>query len=339
MIRSNLRNTGLSAWLAILVTGATANAGVESSEPARSATAFAGLYTRAEVEGPRGRFVTEIVSLADGRARFVQSHPDRPAEILVTPEGAFERSPEGAFVGASPGTTGFVRTHDALRVLAAGGEANATLERLSVEVPADFGGGELTMTFADRRRVHGRILPFVVDFAHRGERYTYRYTAVLPLRLAPGVELPSDPAALFARLGDLGELAAAHERVLEAHRRSDADLLAAGGGEVATVSGRGELSESRRSDFLDRMRGYLGATRFTRYADTEVPVLAVSADGTLGWLACEIEAEGVRTSEGKDEPLAYGFSWVELYAHGGAKEDGRWISIGNASSQRPDNPD
>ena len=80
------------------------------------------------------------------------------------------------------------------------------------------------------------------------------------------------------------------------------------------------------------MSGYLGAIRFDRYVDTVVPVVAVAADGTLGWLACEMDASGTRTENGKSEPIAYGFSWVELSAK---DADGRWRAIGNASSLRP----
>jgi hypothetical protein len=105
---------------------------------------------------------------------------------------------------------------------------------------------------------------------------------------------------------------------------------------VTTVSGRGRLTASDRAAFLERMRGYLGSIRFSRYADTVVPVAAVSADGTLGWLACEMEAEGVRTENGASEPIAYGFSWVELYGRpAGAAPGTAYTALGNASSQRP----
>lgn len=131
---------------------------------------------------------------------------------------------------------------------------------------------------------------------------------------------------------------------MAAHRASDAEALVAGGAEVTTVSGRGRLTTATRPQFLERMRGYLGSIRFTRYADTAVPVVAVSADGTLGWLACETEAAGTSTApetstEGASEPIAYAFSWVELYARplGGATGQGTgdWVAIGNASSERP----
>ena len=67
----------------------------------------------------------------------------------------------------------------------------------------------------------------------------------------------------------------------------------------------------------------------------EAPFPGYPQDGTLAWLACEMQAAGHRDAGGKNEPIAYGFSWVEHYARDPDSKDRRWISIGNASSQRP----
>jgi hypothetical protein len=294
------------------------------------AVVFEGIYARADVTAPTGgRFVTEIVSLADGRVRFVQVHPDRRTELLAAGGPAYDRR-AGSFEEAPGPALGQIRGHDVHRmVLARGGRPG----RIDLPAAPESGGDAVAIELGDWRDVLGTALPFEAAFVHRGERWAYRYTAVLPFRIAPGTTLPAEPAALFERLGDLGAIAALHEEVMAAHRASDAERLAANGAEVATVSGRGELRESRRADFIARMRGYLGAIRFSRYADTAVPVVAVSLDGTMGWLACQMEAEGLRTAEGKTEPIAYAFSWIELYGRPNAAD--RWTAVGNASSQRP----
>jgi hypothetical protein len=314
---------------------------------ADQAPAFHGLASRAEVTGPRGSFVTEMISLADGTTRFVQIYPPnvpqgRGRVELVVAGGtvAFQRDAKGAFVPGDPGTSSFVLGHDAVRLaLAAGSRAT----RVSRPGPAEMGGGTVTIELADYRRHIGLELPFSATFVHSAapkDRYVYRYTELLPFRIAPGSPAPSGPtnaALLFERLGDFREIAAAHERVMAAHRASDAKLLTADAAGLSTVSGRGRLSEVKREEQLARMREYLGAIRFSRYEDTVVPVIALSEDGSLAWLACEMEAEGVRTAEGKSEPIAYAFSWVEHYARGSADAQGRrpWSAIGNASSLRP----
>jgi len=313
----------------------------------RPPASLQGLVTRAESTGPRGTFVTEMVSLADGTTRFVQVYPPTdprkraPVELIVDSKGrAFERKANGKFTTAEPGTGSFVRGHDAVRLALGEGTRPS---RLSLPAAAEMGGGTVTIELADYKKVLGFDVPSAATFVHSGapnDRFVYRYAVLLPFRVAPGSPSPADmadPAALFARLGDLAEIAAAHERVMEAHRRSDAALLTADAADLSTVSGRGRLSEVKREEQVARMSEYLGAIRFSRYVDTVVPVIALSEDGSLAWLACEMEAEGIRTAEGKSEPIAYAFSWVEHYARGAPDAQGRrsWIAIGNASSLRP----
>ncbi|MBZ0089062.1 MAG: hypothetical protein K8H90_01660, partial [Thermoanaerobaculia bacterium] len=110
------------------------------------------------------------------------------------------------------------------------------------------------------------------------------------------------------------------------------ERLLAGGGEASLGSHRGVLAVTDREAMRERLGPYLAATRFSRYEDVAVPAVAVALDGSLGWLACQIEAEGEqRDAGGLASPLAFGFSWVELYARDG----GHWRAIGNASSLKP----
>lgn len=323
--------------LPLLAFGASAGPAASPAHP------LEGLATRAEVTGPRGRFVTEMVSLPDGITRFVQIYPpddprgrDRIELLVAGGDRAFQRDAKGAFIPADAGTRSFVAGHDAVRL------ASAKDRPPTLSLAAGTGGGEVTIALADYRKVIGRELPFTATFVHSGapsDRFEYRYTEVLPFRVAPGspsIGDAGDPATLFDRLGDLREIAAAHERVMAAHRASDAEMMTAADAELTTVSGRGRLTEVKRSDQLERMRAYLGAIRFSRYEDTVVPVISLSRDGSLAWLACEQEAEGVRTVDGRTEPIAYAFSWVELYARDtGASPPSAWRAIGNASSLRP----
>jgi hypothetical protein len=306
-----------------------------------------GLLSRAEVTGPRGAFVTEMVSRADGSVRFVQIYPPtdpkargRVEFVVAAGSQAFQRDEKGQFVKAPPGASSFVLGHDAVRLAVAKGSRPA---RISLPAPAEMGGGTVTIELADYRQVIGFDFPFQATFIHSAapdDRFLYRYIEVLPFRVAPGAPSSSgaaNPAQLFERLGDLAEIAAEHERVMAAHRASDAGLLTANAAERSTISGRGRLSEVTREDQQTRMRGYLGTIRFSRYQDTAVPVIALAEDGTLAWLACEIDAEGIHTAEGRSEPVAYGFSWTEFYARGPVDAQGRrpWRAIGNASSERP----
>jgi hypothetical protein len=186
--------------------------------------------------------------------------------------------------------------------------------------------------FSEWRRVLGATLPFAIDYVQGGGRYTHRFVAVVPFTLAPGVTVPADPGAAFDRLGDLAALAALHRGAIDAHGTSDVTRLADGEFDRSTVARRGELVETTREALVARLGPYLRSIRFARYEDVRVPVIAVSNDGSLGWIVCEIEAEGLEVApQGRGTRVAYAFSWIET----ANKREGRWLRNGNASSARP----
>lgn len=369
-MRRGLPTAGLAALTALAVAtlqptstraGEAAAALAEAIGPAEARRAIDGVATVARGEGPNGAFVTEIVALADGRTRFAQSAGDRRTELLAVGAAAFA---VGAGSAASPApreALEIARGHAVHRLLldldryAVAGPADGRgctpmrghgempfsvcvppgeelPARLLLELKAPEAGSAIEVELADWRPRLGVRLPFRVTFVQEGRRYAHRFDSVLPFRLSPGTALPEEPAALAARLADLGALAAAHEEVLAAHRASDVERLLAGGGAASLDAHRGILSVTGPDVMRARLGPYLAATRFSRYEDVAVPAIAVALDGSLGWLGCQIEAEGVqRDGRGIEEPLAFGFTWVELYA----RRAGRWQAVGNASSPRP----
>jgi hypothetical protein len=327
--------------------------------PTAARHAVTGLATRADGTGPRGAFTTEIVSHGEV-VRFVQVRGGNRTAILVTGNTSFVQEAAGNPMQASNGPeAAFVQGHDLHRLLlgldsrlqapvedaGAGCVAGMTAagrarlcRRAGDAVPSELTltspGSELPVVveFSDWRPLLGVTLPFAIDYRRGGERHEHRFTAVLPFALAPGVALPTEPGAAFDRLGDLADLAALHRGAIDAHLTSDVTRLAAGEFERSTVARRGELVESTREALVARLGPYLRSLRFTRYEDVRVPVVAVANDGSLGWVACEIEAEGLEVSpSGQGARVAYAFSWIET----AIRRDGRWLRNGNASSARP----
>ena len=223
--------------------------------------ALVGISARAEANGPRGAFASEMISLDDGTARFRLLMAEGGTELLLAADGPYTRSLTGASrslrrppiarwralcaatryiaccsiwscafapirAAAEPGCQALLGPDD-LAVTICRATDSALPATIELALPAGLGGGSTRIELGDWRGLHGVQLPFAADFLHAGERHTYRYREVLPFRLAPGSTLPAAPAALFARLGDLAALAAAHERVLEAHRQSDVGMLLA----------------------------------------------------------------------------------------------------------------
>lgn len=96
---------------------------------------------------------------------------------------------------------------------------------------------------------------------------------------------------------------------------------------------RGEISHPSREKQKEFLAPYLAATTFEYYRDKAPPVVKLSRDGSLGWVAAQIEARGTTvTREGEQKPLEFEVAWIELYERRGKE----WMSIGNASSFKAD---
>jgi len=328
--------------------------------PTDARRAITGLATRADGMGPRGAFTTEIVSHGE-MVRFVQARDGAETALLVIGTTAFARGSAAAPMQATSGPeVAIVLGHAVHQLLldlegriavtaedAAAGCVEGTTAAGRVTLCRQDGDprpARMTMIspgaadpvvieFSEWRRVQGVTLPFAIDYVQGGGRYAHRFVAVMPFALAPGVEMPTDPGAAYDRLGDLAALAALHRGAIDAHVASDVAHLAAGEFDRSTVANRGRLIETTRDALVGRLGPYLQSIRFTRYEDVRVPVIAVSNDGSLGWIACEIEAEGHQiTPQGEGARIAYAFAWIET----AIKRNGRWLRNGNASSARPE---
>jgi hypothetical protein len=138
---------------------------------------------------------------------------------------------------------------------------------------------------------------------------------------------PSPPSSDERRLLEL------HEAGLKAHIDRDIEALLATQADDFVLLNRGEISLPSRQQRRKFLGPYLAATTFELYRDTVPPLVKVSRDGTLGWVMAQIEARGMSvTAEGERKPVEFEVAWIELYERRGKE----WISIGNASSFKPD---
>ena len=148
-------------------------------------------------------------------------------------------------------------------------------------------------------------------------------SAALAILLGACAVLPHDPAAEKARL------LALHEQAMEAHRRSDIAMLFAHDAPDYVLANRGEVSKPTLEQRRQFLGPYLEATRFSEYVDAIPPIVAVSRDGSLGWVIVQVRVKGEqRTASGATRPLAFEAAWIELYE----KRDGEWRRVGNVSN-------
>src|SRR5687768_2870466 len=120
-----------------------------------------------------------------------------------------------------------------------------------------------------------------------------------------------------------------HEAGLKAHMDGDIDALLAFQADDFLLVDRGEVSSLSKQDVRDFLGPYLASTKFEFYRDKVPPLVKVSKDGTLGWVAAQIEARGESLgANGQPKTIEAVFAWIELYERRGDE----WVSIGNATS-------
>jgi hypothetical protein len=156
--------------------------------------------------------------------------------------------------------------------------------------------------------------------------------AIAALTAFAGIESPAvaaPAAAASSAPSDSAQLRALHERVLEAHRKNDVEMILADDAEDPVVANRGEISRPTKEERRQRFAPYFASTRFEVYRDLVEPIVRVSDDGTLGWVICQVEVRGTQKDEaGKDAKLEFVSAWIELYE----KRHGRWWRSGNVSN-------
>ena len=120
-----------------------------------------------------------------------------------------------------------------------------------------------------------------------------------------------------------------HEKVLEAHRRSDIEMLVEDTAPEGLVLSRGEVRHVGAQGTREGLGPYLARTRFHEYRDLIDPIVELSEDRTLGWVIVQVYARGSQTTpEGAEEPLEFTCAWIELYRRQGQ----RWLRVGNVSN-------
>jgi hypothetical protein len=126
---------------------------------------------------------------------------------------------------------------------------------------------------------------------------------------------------------DRTRLLALHEQAMEAHRKSDVELLLQADAEDFVLANRGEISRPTLEQRRQFLGTYLRGVRFAEYIDVVAPVVHVSADGTAGWVIAQVRARGTEIG-GAGRLLQFESAWIELYE----KRGGGWRRVGNVSN-------
>jgi hypothetical protein len=136
--------------------------------------------------------------------------------------------------------------------------------------------------------------------------------------------------ALRCSTGDAAaaELGAAHETTRRAHLEGKAELMDPGMANQVTVVSNGNVSVSPREKMISFFKGYFAKVEYLEWSDVEPPLIHVSPDGQMGWLAVKVRARYLERANSAVGEKVFRSSWIATYQRVGCE----WKMTGNSSA-------
>ena len=132
---------------------------------------------------------------------------------------------------------------------------------------------------------------------------------MIALALAASLLAPSNCPAADARV----ELLSLHEAARQAHLRGDSAPLAAAIGDRLLLAENGVLRTQSKAEVERFFAGYFKRVRYSQWRDVTPPVVTISPDGQMGWMAVELEARYTAVDKPDDGEKSFKSSWIATY--------------------------
>jgi hypothetical protein len=134
---------------------------------------------------------------------------------------------------------------------------------------------------------------------------------------------PSTCPATNAR----AELLSLHETTRQAHLRGDAASIAATIGDQLLLAENGVLRRQSKAEVAQFFSGYFKRVRYRQWRDVSPPVVVVSNDQQMAWMAVEVEARFTRADKPAEGEKTFKSSWIATYR----RDNCAWRMTGIAS--------
>lgn len=123
------------------------------------------------------------------------------------------------------------------------------------------------------------------------------------------------------------ELLSMHERTRQAHLQGDAAAMAGNIGEQLLMADNGTLRVQSKAEVEQFFTGYLKRVRYSEWRDASPPVVTVSPDGQMAWMAVAVEAKYRLADKPTEDEKSFKSSWIATYKREGCA----WRMTGIAS--------
>lgn len=110
------------------------------------------------------------------------------------------------------------------------------------------------------------------------------------------------------------EVLSLHEKAREAHLKGDAALIAGTIGDRLLLAEHGGIRIQSNAEVAQFFTGYFSRVRYREWRDVKPPLVEVSPDGQMAWMAVAIEAHYSRTDKPAEGEKRFKSSWIATFA-------------------------
>jgi hypothetical protein len=121
-------------------------------------------------------------------------------------------------------------------------------------------------------------------------------------------------AATCPAIDHKAAIVALHETTRKAHLSGDAAPIAATIGDTLLLAENGVIRTQSNAEVAKFFTGYLSRVRYREWSDVGPPVVTVSPDGQLAWMAVAIAARYTRADKPADPEKSFKSSWIATFA-------------------------
>jgi hypothetical protein len=140
----------------------------------------------------------------------------------------------------------------------------------------------------------------------------------------------AQPSAFRCSTGEkaAAELRAKHETSRRAHLEGNAELMAPGMADQMVVASNGNLWLNPKEKTISFFKDYFGRVKYLEWSDAEPPIVKVSPDGQMGWMAVKVRARYIEPAKPGAGERTFRSSWIATYQRVGCD----WKMTGNSSA-------
>jgi hypothetical protein len=90
----------------------------------------------------------------------------------------------------------------------------------------------------------------------------------------------------------------------------------------------GNLSVQPKEKMIGFFKGYFARVKYLEWSDTAPPLIKISPDGQMGWMAVKVRARYVERAKPEAGEKSFKSSWIATYQRQGCE----WKMTGNSSA-------